>query len=225
MDARVDDWVVTPRIGKPVEINALWYRALRLMGEWSGACHRSPARYEDMADQVRASFERFWFREGGYLYDVIDGPNGNDSSLRPNQLLALSLNDDLVPREHAKSILQAIQRELVTPVGLRTLSPRDPNYRAYYRGNRRERDAAYHQGIVWEWLIGHYVDAVLRVHHDKYSARDILGAFAGQLTQAGLGTLGEIHEAQPPFRAVGCIAQAWSVAEVLRALGKTRGQE
>ena len=218
MDAKVGDWVVTPRIGKPIEINALWYRALRLMAEWAPRVGAAAARYSDLAARVQSSFHRFWFREGGYLYDVIDGPTGNDTSLRPNQLFALSLSDDLVPRDHARSVLQVVERELLTPYGLRTLSPRDPDYRALYRGNQQERDAAYHQGIVWPWLIGAYVDARLRLNGDNRVAREMLSGFEKQLTEAGIGTLGEIHEAQLPYRSVGCFAQAWSVAEVLRSL-------
>ncbi|MBI4789644.1 MAG: glycogen debranching enzyme family protein [Chloroflexi bacterium] len=216
MDAKVGDWVVTPRIGKPVEINALWYRALRLMEQWAPRVGARPSRYRDLAARVHASFYRYWFDAGGYLYDVIDGPEGNDPSLRPNQLFALSLADDLVPREQARSILQIVERELLTPYGLRTLSPRDANYRAIYRSNQQERDAAYHQGIVWPWLIGAYVDACLMVEGDSRVAQQALAGFEKQLSHAGLGTLGEIHEAQPPFRPVGCFAQAWSVAEVLR---------
>ncbi|MGE5263250.1 MAG: amylo-alpha-1,6-glucosidase [Acidobacteriota bacterium] len=222
MDAKANDWVVTPRIGKPVEINALWYHALRLMEGWARRVGASASIYSDLAARARFSFDRFWFREGGYLFDVVDGPNGNDASLRPNQLFALSLVDDLVPREQAKSILQVVERELLTPVGLRTLSPRDPHYLALYRGDQQKRDAAYHQGIVWPWLLGAYVDACFKVYGNADSAMDSLNALSGRLSQAGLGTLSEIHEAQPPHRAVGCIAQAWSVAEVLRAYRKIK---
>lgn len=218
MDAKVDDWVVTPRIGKPVEVNALWYRALTCMERWADRLDpAASAQYTELAARARASFHRFWYPEGGYLYDVIDGPDGNDASLRPNQLFALSLVDDLVPREHGRSILQAIQRELLTPAGLRTLSPRDPNYHSTYRGDQRQRDAAYHQGTIWPWLIGAYVDACLNVYGDSGAAREALGGFEKFLTVAAIGSLGEIHEAQPPFRPAGCIAQAWSVGEVLRA--------
>ncbi len=217
MDARIGDWVVTPRIGKPVEINALWYRALRLMEPWAKRMKKSAAAYAELAARTRASFDRFWFAEGGYLYDVLDTPNGNDASLRPNQLFALSLADDLVSPERAKAILDIVTRDLLTPFGLRTLSPRDPNYRAHYRGDQAARDAAYHQGIVWPWLIGAYVDAHLKVYGDRARERALLDALRAHLTEAGIGTLGEIFEADPPFRAAGCIAQAWSVAQVLRA--------
>lgn len=223
MDAKVDDWVVTPRIGKPVEINALWYHALCLMERWTRK--ESPAtaaHYADLAARVRESFERFWYRDGGYLYDVIDGPEGSDASLRPNQLFALSLTDDLVPREHARSILAVVERELLTPVGLRTLSPRDGQFQTGYRGNQWERDAAYHQGVVWPWLIGPYVDACNRVTGSCESAGKILEELPKQLTVAGVGTLAEIHEAHKPYRPVGCIAQAWSVAEVLRVYNQLK---
>ncbi len=217
MDAKVGDGAVTPRIGKPVEVNALWYRALRLMEPWAKRMKKSAAPYSELAARTRASFGRFWFAEGGYLYDVIDTPNGDDASLRPNQLFALSLADDLVSPERAKSILDIVTRDLLTPFGLRTLSPRDPNYHAHYRGDQAERDAAYHQGTVWPWLIGAYVDAHLKVYGDRARARALLDAFPAHLGEAGLGTIGEIFEADPPFRAAGCIAQAWSVAQVLRA--------
>lgn len=222
MDAKANDWVVTPRIGKAVEINALWYRALRLMEQWARRMGVSPSLYSDLADQARFSYERFWYRDGGYLYDVIDGPDGNDASLRPNQLFALSLVDDLVPREHAKSILQVVERELFTPVGLRTLSPRDPNYQAVYLGDQRKRDAAYHQGMAWPWLLGAYVDACLNVYGSADRATEAFDAISDRLSEAGLGTVSEIHEPQSPYRAVGCIAQAWSVAEVLRAYRKIK---
>lgn len=217
MDARIGDWIVTPRIGKPVEINALWYRALRLMGQWAKRMKKSATPYADLAARTRASFDRFWFAEGGYLYDVIDAPNGNDASLRPNQLFAISLADDLVSSERAKSILDIVTRDLLTPFGLRTLSPSDPNYHAHYHGDQAARDTAYHQGTVWPWLIGAYADAYLNVYGDRARARTLLDAFRAHLAEAGLGTIGEVFEAEPPFRAVGCIAQAWSVAEVLRA--------
>jgi predicted glycogen debranching enzyme len=218
MDAKVGDWVVTPRIGKPVEINALWYSALKSMDTWSATVGRYSTRYADLLTRVRISFDRFWYAEGKYLYDVIDAPSGNDASLRPNQLFALSLADDLIPLERAQSILDIVTRQLLTPLGLRSLSPRDPNYRALYRGDQHARDAAYHQGIVWGWLIGVYVDAHLHIYNDRSAARALLEPFRAHLSEAGLGSISEIFEAEPPFRPVGCIAQAWSVAEVLRIL-------
>lgn len=217
MDAKVGDWVVTPRIGKPVEVNALWYRALWLMERWAAQLDESASRYADLAARVGASFDRFWFAEGGYLYDVIDSSNGNDASLRPNQLFAITLADDLLSPERAKSVLDIVTNNLLTPFGLRSLSPHDPNYRSLYRGDQHQRDGAYHQGIVWAWLMGAYVDAYLKVYGDRTTARARLDEFRAHMSQAGIGTVSEIFEAEPPYGAVGCIAQAWSVAEVLRA--------
>jgi predicted glycogen debranching enzyme len=217
MDAKVGDWVVTPRIGKPVEINALWYHSLCLMGKWAAQVGASSETYGDLAARVRSSFDRYWYAVGGYLYDVLDGPGGNDATLRPNQIFALSLADDLVSSERAHSILQIFQRDLLTPAGLRTLSPLDPNFHPRFRGDQRERDGAYHRGIIWPWLIGAYVDACLKIGADPGAARPFFDNLPALLSEAGIGTLGEIHEALPPYRPVGCIAQAWSVAEALRA--------
>ncbi len=217
MDAKAGDWVVTPRIGKPVEINALWYRALRLMAQWAAQLGQGSTAYATLAARVRESFRRFWYAEGGYLYDVIDTPHGADTSLRPNQLFALALADDLVTNAQAQSVLTRVADNLLTPLGLRTLAPHDPNYHALYRGDRVARDATYHQGIVWAWLIGAYVDAVIRVTGDRATALAALAGFQPHLSEAGLGTISEIFEADPPYRAVGCFAQAWSVAEVLRS--------
>jgi predicted glycogen debranching enzyme len=217
MDAKVGDWVVTPRIGKPVEINALWYRALRLMETWATRLGVASQDYAARAARVLVSFDRFWYAEGGYLYDVIDSPNGGDAALRPNQLFAITLADDLLSPARAKSVLDVVTNSLLTPFGLRSLSPHDPNYHSLFHGDQQQRDAAYHQGIVWGWLIGAYVDAYLHVYGDRAKARALLGAFKAHLSQAGIGTISEVFEAEPPYRAVGCIAQAWSVAEVLRA--------
>ncbi len=221
MDAKVGDWVVTPRIGKPVEINALWYRALKLMDQWSAQMGRASSRYATLATQVRNAFDRFWYADGKYLYDVIDAPQGNDPSLRPNQLFAVSLADDLVSPERAKSILDLVTQNLLTSFGLRSLSPHDQHYTPLFRGDQHARDAAYHQGIVWGWLIGVYIDAYLKVYGDGAAARAMLEPFQAHLSQAGLGSISEVFEGDPPFRPVGCIAQAWSVAEVLRALSRT----
>ncbi|MBI3536877.1 MAG: hypothetical protein HY070_04885 [Chloroflexi bacterium] len=215
MDARVGDAAITPRIGKPVEINALWYRALRVMERWAKRLKRAPEKYAQMADRAQIAFERFWFAEGGYLYDVIDAPNGDAAALRPNQLFALSLANDLVTRARGESILQIVTTELLTPLGLRTLAPRDPNYRARYHGSADERDAASHQGAVWAWLIGAYVDAYQNVYGEK-PARDLFAPFHAAMQAYALGTLGEIFEPAPPFASVGGMAYAASVAEVLR---------
>jgi predicted glycogen debranching enzyme len=222
MDAKVDDWVVTPRRGKPVEIQALWYNGLRLMTEWAVEFGERPSEWGDMAEQAEDSFHRrYWFDGGGYLFDVVDGEAGNDSSLRPNQIFSLSLRFPILREERWRPIVDIVGEKLLTPYGLRTLGPGHPDYKATYAGDLRARDAAYHQGTVWPWLIGHYIDARLRVYDDKGHARNLLRAFGHHLQDAGIGTISEIFDAEPPFRPRGCIAQAWSVAEVLRAYLKT----
>jgi predicted glycogen debranching enzyme len=222
MDAKVDGWVVTPRRGKPVEIQALWYNALRLMAEWALQLGEQPAEWNDMAEQAEGSFHRrYWFEAGGYLFDVVDGEAGDDSSLRPNQIFSLSLRFPILREERWRPVVDIVSEKLLTPYGLRTLAPDHPDYKATYAGDLRARDAAYHQGTVWPWLIGHYIDARLRVYGDKGEARSLLGAFGRHLQDAGIGTISEIFDAESPFRPRGCIAQAWSVAEVLRAYLKT----
>ena len=222
MDAKVDDWVVTPRRGKPVEIQALWYNALRLMEEWAGQLREEPEQWREMAEQAEASFNRrYWFAAGGYLFDVVDGETEDDSSLRPNQIFALSLRFPILRQERWRPVVDVVADKLLTPYGLRTLAPGHPDYKATYAGDLRARDAAYHQGTVWPWLIGHFIDARLKVYRDKAGARSLLRAFDQHLQDAGIGTISEIFDAEPPFHARGCIAQAWSVAEVLRAYLKT----
>jgi predicted glycogen debranching enzyme len=216
MDAKDADWVVTPRQGKPVEVTALWYDALRLMADWrrrAGLVHR---HYLEMAQRAYTSARRFWYAAGGYLYDVIDGPKGDDASLRPNQLIALSLPFPLFEGDPAKAVLDVVERRLLTPFGLRTLSPDDPGYRPAYRGDHRARDGAYQMGIVWPWLLGPFLDAHLRVHHDISVVGRTLAPFRQHLCEAGLGTVSEIFEAEPPYRPVGASSQAWSVGELLR---------
>ena len=230
MDAKVGDWVVTPRHGKPVEIQALWVRALEV-GE-TLARRFGAADYADecRSDRIKAigSFRtRFWFEEGGYLYDVIDGPEGSDASLRPNQLYALSLVDDLVPRDRAQQILCLVEEQLLTPVGLRTLSPHDPRYRGRYEGGVLERDGAYHQGTVWPFLLGPFVTAWLKVYGKNTSAlkqaRSFLDGIGAHLRESCLGHVSEIFDAEAPHTPRGCYAQAWSVAEPLRALMEDLG--
>jgi predicted glycogen debranching enzyme len=231
MDARSGDRVVTPRIGKPVEINALWYDALRTMEKLSASQGKPPALkgaetldFKAMADRVRASFrKRFWYEPGGYLFDVVDGPDGDDASLRPNQVLAVSLRPDLLSKERARQVLAAVRQHLLTPYGLRTLSPQDPQYIGIYAGDRVERDAAYHQGTVWAWLLGPYFDAVRAVEGARAARaelKSILPALRAHMLDAGLGTISEIFDADPPHAPKGCISQAWSVAELLRLLWK-----
>jgi glycogen debranching enzyme len=222
MDAKIGDWVVTPRIGKPVEINALWINALRVMSQLYELAGEPPDQpYSEMALLAARSFERFWNGEAGCLYDVIDGSEGNDASLRPNQLLAISLPygplREARQRERARSIVDACARGLVTSHGLRSLSPRHPAYIGRYGGDQRTRDAAYHQGTVWAWLMGPFVSAHLWVYGDPAAARSFLAPFEHHLSDDGLGTIAEIFEGDAPFKPRGAMAQAWSVAEVLRA--------
>jgi predicted glycogen debranching enzyme len=217
MDAKDLDWVVTPRHGKAVEINALWFNALRLMADWHRRAESDPVRYLEMSEKTaRSARASFWGAEGGYLYDVVDGPEGDDRSLRPNQVFALGLVYPLFTGQRAKSALQVVTTKLLTPYGLRTLSPDDPRYLHSYRGDHRMRDGAYHMGIVWPWLLGPYLDAHYRIHRDREAVRRVLKPFEKHLSEAGLGSVSEIFEAEPPYRPVGAIAQAWSVAELLR---------
>jgi len=229
MDAKVDDWVVTPRRGKAVEINALWFNALCLLATWveqeSNDAERAQA-LRTAAEQARASFnQRFWYDEGGYLYDVIEGEHGDDPACRPNQLFSIALPHPVLDETRWAAILQVCEERLLTPVGLRSLAPGHPDYRPRYDGDVRARDAAYHQGTVWAWLIGPFVDAWLKVHPEKpQQARRFLDGFAQHLGEACLGSISEIFDAEAPFTPRGCIAQAWSVAEVLRCWVKTSGR-
>ncbi|GAC1668935.1 MAG: amylo-alpha-1,6-glucosidase [Ktedonobacteraceae bacterium] len=220
MDAKIGDWVVTPRSGKPVEVNALWYYALSAMEDWAVHLSTDATQYGRLRGQVRQNFAaRFWYEEGGYLYDVVDveGIAGrNDASLRPNQLFAASLHHELLSELQVASVLQKVTEHLFTPAGLRSLSPTDPACRAHFTGDRQQRDSAYHQGAVWQWLIGAYVDVHLRVHNDYDALLPLLQPFIAQLWETCLGTLSEVAEPEPPFVTAGCFAQAWSIAEVLR---------
>ena len=227
MDAKKDDWIVTPRRGKPVEINALWYNALRVLEAWLREAGRMD-KAEELAchaDRARRSFaRRFWYEKGGYLYDVVDGPEGDDPSFRPNQLFAISLPHPILEESKWAGIVEMAEEKLLTPVGLRSLAPDDPQYKSTYEGDLLTRDAAYHQGTVWAWLIGPFIDAWLRVYPDrKREARSFLTGFPPHLSEAGMGTISEVFDAVPPFAARGCVAQAWSVAEVLRCWAKTGG--
>jgi predicted glycogen debranching enzyme len=225
MDAKVGDWVVTPRRGKAVEINALWYNALCLLCGWveqeEGAA--LAGALADRAKRVRASFnERFWYAQGGYLYDVVDGEKGDDPAFRPNQVIAFSLPHPVLERARWKPVLHAVRERLLTPVGLRSLAPGDPEYKPKYDGDIRSRDAAYHQGTVWSWLVGPFIDAWLRVYPDaRAEARGLLSGMVDHLNEACLGSVSEVFDAEPPYTPRGCIAQAWGVAEVLRAWAKT----
>jgi predicted glycogen debranching enzyme len=225
MDAKVGDWVVTPRRGKAVEINALWYNALRLLAGWL-AEEDQPGDAEAISAHAhracRSFNQRFWCPERGHLYDVVDGEAGDDPALRPNQVLAISLPHAVLDPARWSSVLESISENLLTPVGLRSLAPGEPDYKPRYDGDLRARDAAYHQGTVWAWLVGPFVDAWLRVYPDQWQeARSFLAGFPDHLGEACIGSISEIFDADSPFTPRGCISQAWSVAEVLRACVKT----
>jgi predicted glycogen debranching enzyme len=229
MDAKVEDWVVTPRRGKPVEINALWYNALRLLEGWllETGDKKAADSLGQHAETARVSFnERFWYTDGGHLYDVVDGERGDDPACRPNQILAMSLRHPVLDPSRWHAVLETVRARLLTPVGLRSLAPGHPDYRPRYDGDLRARDAAYHQGTVWAWLIGPFVDAWLRAHpSERAKAPRLLDEFAPHLEEACVGSISEIFDAEAPFTPRGCVAQAWSVAEVLRAWVKTARHE
>ena len=220
MDAKVDDWVVTPRRGKAVEINALWFNALKLMEEWAPEQGEESLVYGRRAEQVQQAFnDRFWFGDGGYLYDVVDAEEGgNDPKCRPNQILAIALPHPVLDERRWEPVMRTVRDRLLTPVGLRSLAPGDPDFKPRYFGDLRARDAAYHQGTVWGWLVGPFVDAWLKVYPDDLAgARRALSGFFDHLKDACIGSISEVFDADQPFTPRGCIAQAWSVAEVLRA--------
>jgi predicted glycogen debranching enzyme len=219
MDAKVGDWVVTPRRGKAVEINALWFNAVRLLAGWHRAFDRDATDLDAVAARARDSFNRrFWFDDGQYLFDIVDGEAGNDSSLRPNQIFALSLRYPVLDEARWRRVVDVVAERLLTPYGLRTLAPGHPDFKAQYFGDLRARDAAYHQGTVWAWLIGPFIDAWLRVYPARHEeAKPLLAAFNQHLSDACIGTISEVFDATEPYAPRGCIAQAWSVAEVLRS--------
>jgi predicted glycogen debranching enzyme len=221
MDAKVGDWVVTPRVGKPVEINALWYNALHVMAIFATQLGRDPGPYAALADRAGSGFDRYWNEELGYCYDVLDGPVGNDDSLRPNQLLAVSLPHSPLSAERQKRIVDVCARHLLTPHGLRSLAPEDASYVGHYGGDLRQRDGAYHQGTVWAWLISPFTIAHLRVYQDPVQARSYLEPLISHLAGHGVGSISEIFDGDPPFTPRGCIAQAWSVAALLHSLFMT----
>jgi glycogen debranching enzyme len=226
MDAKLDDWVVTPRIGKPVEISALWYNALRSLAGFARRLGRDAdaAGYDAQADQTRAGLRsRFWSDELGYCYDVLDGPGGDDPALRPNQLFAVSLAHSPLSEDQARAVVDVCARHLLTSHGLRSLSPDHPEYIGRYGGDRHSRDAAYHQGTTWGWLLGPFVSAHYRVHRDPALARSFLLPMLQHLHSHGVGSLSEIFDGDPPFTPRACIAQAWSVGEVLRVWAEVDG--
>ena len=223
MDARVGNWVVTPRIGKPVEINALWINALHTMAHFAGLLAKPDAQtlYEGLAKAATGNFiARFSRSDGRGLYDVLDTPGNGlpDASIRPNQVFALSLPFAPIAAgsDLAGAVLEVVQAELVTPFGLRTLSPQDPAYRPRYEGDGWHRDGAYHEGTAWPWLLGPFAEAHFRHFADKEAALALLRPLAGQMTDYGVGSLAEIYDGDAPQRPNGCIAQAWSVGETLR---------
>lgn len=223
MDAKVDDWVVTPREGKPVEINALWYNALCIAQKLAGKFGNTTLaeEYKTKAQTVAKAFPlTFWNDKAGCLYDCIS-PHGPDPAIRPNQIFALSLPHRMLSAEQEKSIIAVIQRDLLTPYGLRSLSPLDPAYVGTYGGGPHARDGAYHQGTVWGWLMGPFVTAWVRIHHDdpavRHTAQRFLDPLRQHLQDYGLGQISEIFDGDPPHIPHGCYAQAWSVAETLRA--------
>lgn len=224
MDAKVGDRVITPRHGKPVEIQALWYNALRVMEGLARlfGFDEDGRKYAAMAARAYDSFnEQFWNEEAGCLYDVVDGET-RDGSLRPNQVFAVSLHHPLLSGERARSVVEVVERELLTPYGLRSLAPSDTQYSGRYGGSPSERDAVYHQGAVWAWLIGPFVTAYLKVHGRTPAAveraRGLLAPLVAHLKEACLGHVSEIFEGDAPHAPRGAAAQGWSVAEVLRAL-------
>ena len=216
MDAKFNDWAITPRTGKAVEINALWYNGLLSMADFARALGQPFNHFEALAEKTRVGFARFWNPELGFLYDVLDTPAGNDATLRPNQLLAVSLCYSPLDQSQQKAVVDMCVRRLLTPLGLRSLSPDEPGYVGHYGGDAYQRDHAYHQGSVWSWLIGPFVSAHLRVYKDATAARSFLEPFFDHLSEHGLGSVSEIFDGDAPFTPHGCIAQAWSVAEVLR---------
>ncbi|MDH3504256.1 MAG: amylo-alpha-1,6-glucosidase [Nitrospirota bacterium] len=217
MDAKVGDWVVTPRIGKPVEINALWYQAWLTLGQLAKTLNKPHEEFLQLANAIKLSFQRFWHKPLNRCYDVLDGPHGHDPAPRPNQLFAVSLPHSPLTEKQQQAVVDYCAQQLYTSHGLRSLGPEDPQYQGKYDGVIRKRDGAYHQGTVWGWLLGPFALAHHRVYGNPQAALSYLEPIAHHLNDYGLGTLGEIFEGQPPHAPCGCIAQAWTVAEVLRA--------
>ena len=217
MDAKINDWVVTPRDGKPVEINALWINALRIAAAWS----QNPASYTARADRACESFGQFVRPDGEGLYDVINRDGSADAAIRPNQIIAAALPTSPLSPAQTQAVLDTVEKHLLTPYGLRSLSPLDSRYQGRYAGDRLSRDGAYHQGTIWPWLIGPYVDALRRVHGPSYDAGDLLAPLLSHLRDFGVGGIAEIFDADAPHNPNGCPWQAWSLAEVLRVYRAT----
>ena len=223
MDAKVGDWVVTPRTGKAVEINALWYNALRAMALFSRRLKRSPGEWDAEAARVAAGFDRFWNEAERCCFDVLDGPSGNDAAVRPNQIFAVSLASSPLSPERQRNVVEVCARRLLTSFGLRSLDPRHSNYKGHYRGGPTERDGAYHQGTAWGWLLGPFALAHFKVYGDREAALAFLEPLGSHVDAYGVGSLGEVFDGEPPFAPGGCPAQAWSVAETLRAWSELAG--
>jgi predicted glycogen debranching enzyme len=224
MDAKIGDRVITPRAGKPVELSALWYDALANMGRLAELLDRDGSAYVRLAATTRKSFQRFWNVHTRCCYDVLDGRQGHDPAIRPNQIFAVSLTHSPLTEEQQQAVVQTCGQHLHTWFGLRSLAPDAPGYRGHYHGGPVERDEAYHQGTTWGWLLGPYVLAQYKRNHDAAAAHALLEPMLGQLWSSGMGTLSEVFDAEAPHRADGCFAQAWSVAETLRAWCVTQGQ-
>jgi glycogen debranching enzyme len=218
MDAKVGERVITPRRGKPIEISALWYAALRACERFATQLGRAPDAYRTTAERTKAGLQRFWNAERGWCYDVLDGPDGNDPALRPNQLFAVSLAADAFTREQARATVDVCAARLWTPLGLRTLDPGDPAYVGTYTGPQTRRDAAYHQGTVWPWLLGPFVRAHLQAYGDRARARGYVEPLLDALDLDAVGTLCEIADGDPPHAPRGCPAQAWSIGELIAVL-------
>ena len=216
MDAKVGDFVVTPRIGKPIEVNALWYNALSSIAAFATRLGRPATDYQAMAAATLKGFARFWNPTTGYCFDVLDGPNGAEDRLRPNQIFAVSLPASPLNASRQRGVVDSCERYLLTTPGMRSLDPCDKDYKGTYFGDQFHRDSSYHQGIVWGWLKGHFIQAHLRVYSDAARAELLLQPFDDLIRQMGIGTISEINDGDPPMQPKGCIAQAWSVAEVLR---------
>jgi predicted glycogen debranching enzyme len=217
MDSKIGDWVVTPRSGKPIEINALWYNALRSMASFAKRLGRPTTPWETLADKVKRGFDRFWHPRLQYCYDVVDGPTAFDDSLRPNQIFVVSLPESPLSAERQKRVVDVVGRHLLTSYGLRSLAPGDKQYCPRYCGDVRSRDGAYHQGTTWAWLLGPFARAHYKVYGDKAAALAFLSPLQDHLGDYGLGSIAEVFDADPPFLPGGCIAQAWSVSETLRS--------
>jgi predicted glycogen debranching enzyme len=226
MNAQHDDWVVTPRIGKPVEVNALWYNALCIMTQFADDLGYENPNYATLAEKAKEGFQRFWNEEANYCYDVIDrlGEGGviqNDGRLRPNQLLAVSLPYSPLTPAQQRAVVNVCSRHLLTSHGLRSLAPDDPNYIGGYGGDAWQRAGAYHQGTVWSWLMGPFITAHMRVYQDREQARSFLVPMLQHMSDYGVGSVSDIFDGDPPFTPRGCVAKAWSVGAVLRACQET----